>query len=910
MAKRRRRPTTTSVKPVQDNQSKQQSAIDGFINSLAYLGEASELTNANDYERHSITNNYELLTVMYRENWIAKRIIDTPCEDMTRSWYTVSSEIEQEKLDELAKLEAKHNIKQEITNGLRWARLYGGAAAVIVLKDQEDMLDQPLDFDTLVPGCFRGLIIVDRTNGLYPSLELEEDMDDPEFGYPMYYNVILDNIGGETLKIHHSRLIPFRGRMLPIQEEINEDYWGASEIEHVYEELQKRNATSANIAQLVFQANVSALKISDYGEALAMAPEKKKQQIMEALFNMNRIRNSFGLLLMGSEDNYEQHPYSFAGIAEVYESFMMDMAGAAEIPATKLYGRSPQGMNATGESDMKNYYEMLAQLQERNLRPAIEKLLPIMAMSLWGTIPEDMEVVFEPLMTTTPDQRADIMSKQATAIIQAFSAGIISQKTALLELQEQGKSIGAWTNITDEDIENAEEEPDSGEEMEDPMGMMGPGGPEMGGMPPEGSEGVPTETPPEQGDPAPETEQDERQAKIQELKERIQKIREKAEEETEDGGPGSGPRPGYHKNGTSLMQRAAFIANPTAGMPEVKQPQRTKASVEKANKERKEWSDLSLHQKVKGNTEQERHIRKMKAQVAKMAARGDIEGAKKIVQKNRHYWSNDPASAQKVQSETLKRQKAVRSGFVGDALRAIASIFRGRDWEESQHPRGKGGKFVSKGGGSASGSSEGESETAKSGKPIDISPQAEHNRSGRSFAKTVAKKFRETFHKAKAEIAKDHPERAWRVDSTYTDSDYEGMDCYTTEGGSAVAVHDGDIVSVCKRPGDAVTGRELLKHALDNGGKKLDAFGGLYGFYAKNGFEPVSWCKFDENYAPEDWVKGRDEPEPVIFWKHTGRSFDEISRDHGRNAYEFTAKVKASADYDAAKGERDRSMEG
>ena len=94
---------------------------------------ASELTKANDYERHPIAQTYELLTVLSRENWLAARIIDTPCEDMTRAWYSISSEIEQEKLDELAKLESKHSIQQELTNLIRWARLYGGALAVMIL---------------------------------------------------------------------------------------------------------------------------------------------------------------------------------------------------------------------------------------------------------------------------------------------------------------------------------------------------------------------------------------------------------------------------------------------------------------------------------------------------------------------------------------------------------------------------------------------------------------------------------------------------------------------------------------------------------------------------------------------------------------------------------------------------------
>lgn len=937
MAKRRRRPMQPNT------QSKSLSVRDGFINTLAYLGEASELNKANDFERHSITRDTETLTVMYRENWIAKRIIDMPCEDMTRAWYTLASEMEQDKLDELAKLETKHNVKQEITNALRWARLYGGSVAVMVIKGQEDMLDQPLDYDQLMPGSFRGLIVVDRTDGLYPSDELEEDMDDPEFGYPKYYHV---NVTDTTnVKVHHSRLLIFRGRLLPIQEEEDEQYWGASELEHVYEELQKRNATSANIAQLIFQANVSALKISDYGEVLAMGTEKQKQRVMEAIYNANRIRNSFGMMLMGAEDNFEQHPYSFAGISEVYESFMMDMAGAAEIPATKLYGRAPQGMNATGESDMNNYYEKLAQLQELQLKPAIEKLLPVMAMSLWGEVPDDMEVVFEPLASTTPAERSEIMSKQGAAVIQAFSAGLISQRTALLELREQGKNIGAWTNITDEDIEKAEDEVDTGEGMGDPMGMMGPGmGPE--GMPPDGMmppEEAPEEAPeeePEAPQEAPEQPEqlaeDERAEKITELRERIERLKAKAAaEEIEDGGPGSGPRPGYHKNGTSLIERAKFMANPTAGLPEPPRQQRTAANVRQQNRERKEWSDLSLKQKVQGNAAQERHMRKMKSQVMKAAAKGDLKTARAIVKANRHYWANDPDSAQKVQSETLKRQKAVRRGFMHDIVDAFRQMFAGDEFREEEHPRGKGGKFVSKGSGSVSGSTEEtkppveyappknnqkanklaepvEIPENKGEKPLANSPQAEYNNgNGAGFVKTAAKQFRKVFHAAKAAVDKDRPQDSWRVDSTYTDDDYEHMECYTTPGGSAVAVHDGDIVSVCANPNDKTTrGRDLLSHAVEMGGKKLDAFGNLYGFYIKNGFEPASWCEFDEQYAPDGWTKGRDDPEPVIFFKHTGRSRDEIAKDFGNDYHEYVKRVKASADYDAAKEERDKSLKG
>lgn len=623
-------------------------AKDGFVNSLAYLGEASPLSQANDFVRHSISNDYNLLTVMYRENWLAARIIDTPCEDMTRTWYSLSSELDQQKLDELAKLEAKHNVKQEITNAIRWGRLYGGAAAVMVIKGQEDMLDEPIDYDMLQPGCFRGLIVIDRVRGIFPSLELEEDMDDPEFGYPKWYQVTLNEESGEIIRIHHSRLLLFRGRQLPIDEEIEADYWGASELEHVYEELQKRNSSSANIAQLIFQANVSALKIADYGEVMGMGTAQQREQVYRYVQEMNRLKTSFGITLMGNEDNYEQHPYSFAGVAEVYETFMMDMAGAAEIPATKLFGRAPQGMNATGESDMKNYYEMINQLQERIVKPALEKLLPVMCMSLWGEVPEDMEIVFEPLGTTTPAERAEIMGQITDPIINAYSAGLISQKVALMELRESGKPINAWTNISDEDIENAEDEPEQGEEMANPMGMP-PGMPGMPGETQAGLEsGQETQAQPEVDmdkvhelkervrslretqaglEPEEETQGELDMDKVHELKERIQKLR------GEELGDGGDIQVGLEYGDDPQVEQESDAERAKKLKERVKRLRETQVQLESGEKTQAE-PEKSRIQRLRERIRRLRHP-DWKSQVVDMARKGDFDGARAIIAKQR-----------------------------------------------------------------------------------------------------------------------------------------------------------------------------------------------------------------------------------------------------------------------------------
>lgn len=412
-------------------------ARDGYVNLPARLGGAGTLLGAGTYER-SFPFNPTLLTSLYRESWIAKRIIDMPGEDMTRGWYTLP--LEEGKLEELQALEARHDIRREITDAIRWARLYGGAAALMVIDGHEDFLSEPLDPDTVMPGSFCGLLVRDRLS-VTPSTELEDDLNDPDFGYPMYYDLRTEGGApgsGGSLRVHHSRVLRFTGRDLPRAEEAAEQYWGASELEHIWEELQKRNATSANIAQLVFQANITTLRMGDFGEILAMGTDQQRRRVLEALEQENALRTSFGLQLLSAGDTLENHPYSFAGLSQVYEAFMLDMAGAAGIPATRLFGRSPQGMNATGEGDLKNYYELIGAMQERHLRPALEKLLPVMAMSLWGEAPEAPDISFPSLMPVSPPEEAGVQAKQVETLACLTRAGLMTREEARARLAALG----------------------------------------------------------------------------------------------------------------------------------------------------------------------------------------------------------------------------------------------------------------------------------------------------------------------------------------------------------------------------------------------------------------------------------------------------------------------------------------
>ncbi len=444
-------PAGKSNVPDPAEQARILAALDGYSNAAAFLGADSPLMASGTYQRSGLTSNPQLLTTAYREFWLATRIIDMPAEDMTRAWYTLSGDYAEDDLAELRKLEARHSVKQEITDALRWARLYGGSLALMVIRGEEDRLEEPLDPDLLAPNCFQGLLVLDRAQGVSPSLELVGDLDDPDFGLPMYYDVDVDLGTSGTVRIHHSRVLRFVGRGLPQLETEAENFWGASELEHLWDELQKRSATSANIAQLVFQANITTLKMSNFGEDLAMGVDKRKQGVLNLIAAENRVRTSYGLQILSRDDSLENHSYSFAGLSDVYESFMMDIAGAAEIPATKLFGRSPQGFQSTGESDMRNYYEMISALQERHLRPALERLIPVMAVSCWGYMPDDLRFVFNPLSTMTPLETAETVSALTAPVIEVFKAGGISREELAAELKAIGEPYAMFTKIGDAD---------------------------------------------------------------------------------------------------------------------------------------------------------------------------------------------------------------------------------------------------------------------------------------------------------------------------------------------------------------------------------------------------------------------------------------------------------------------------
>lgn len=474
---KRKRGRAIAKEPPQPIRSR---ALDAFTNMLARLGAGTpNLLEGTEYTTERMTRDFATLNALYRESWIVRRIVDVIPADMLKNWITITSGIEPAVEKKISLALRRTQLIDKLKRGMQWGRLYGGALGIMLVKHQGNDLTTPLRLDYIMPGDFAGMLIFDRWNGVSPSSELVDDVTDPEYSYPKYYT-ISDPTNGGMVQIHHSRCIRFPGNLLPYWEELSELQWGASVIEPIMDDLKKRDNVSWNIAQLTFMANLRVLKMEDLGQLLASTDAISQQELYNTIQAQNILMSNMGLQIMDSKDSMETHQYTFGGLADVYQQFLMDIAGAAEMPVTKLFGRSPAGLNATGQSDLQNYYDMIAEKQESYLRPILNKVLPPFIISTLGSMPDDFDFDFDPVAEPSDKERAELAKTGTDNVVAAFNAGLISQRMALQELKQQSERTGVWTNITDDDIAKASETVEVPGEMGGGLLGLGEDGPAAG----------------------------------------------------------------------------------------------------------------------------------------------------------------------------------------------------------------------------------------------------------------------------------------------------------------------------------------------------------------------------------------------------------------------------------------------
>ena len=95
------------------------SAMDAFSNPAARIGLGTlDLLQATEYPLTRMTQNYHLLTSLYRDNWIVQNIVATIPNDIVRKWYEIKTSIEPRLMKQMMKLERRTRIRERILEGM------------------------------------------------------------------------------------------------------------------------------------------------------------------------------------------------------------------------------------------------------------------------------------------------------------------------------------------------------------------------------------------------------------------------------------------------------------------------------------------------------------------------------------------------------------------------------------------------------------------------------------------------------------------------------------------------------------------------------------------------------------------------------------------------------------------------
>lgn len=430
---------------------------DSFQNLLARVGlGAGSQNDASQYGFSPISRNRIQIDFAYRSSWIAGKAVDAFADDMTREGVSVQCDIEPDQLEQLEKAAGNLKLWDAVNDTVKWSRLYGGAIAVLLIDGQDP--STPLRKQTIQKDQFKGLLVLDRWM-IQPSLQDLVTEYGADLGMPKFYTVLADARALVNQKIHYSRVLRLDGVELPYWQRIAENGWGQSVLERLWDRLIAFDSTTDGAAQLVYKAHLRTYKVKGLRQIIG-AGGKAFDGLIAQIDAIRRFQSNEGLTLMDAEDEFQTHQYSFTGLDNLLLQFGQQLSGAMDIPLVRLFGQSPAGLNATGEGDLRNYYDSIKQQQERKLRSAVEKVYDVLYRSTFGEEPPgNLTITFNPLWQVSDSEKATIANSVTDAVTKASDSGLIDRHTALKELRQSSGVTGVFTNITDDDIKEAENEP-------------------------------------------------------------------------------------------------------------------------------------------------------------------------------------------------------------------------------------------------------------------------------------------------------------------------------------------------------------------------------------------------------------------------------------------------------------------
>lgn len=433
---------------------------DGYSNLLNKYGTKQDNSTAYQYNQEIITNDMELIR-LYEGNGLFTKIIDRPSEEAVKHGFDIDygdediTEYVDDRMDDL-------ELEEKFATAEKWARLYGGSIIVMLVDDGRG-LEEPLDWSNVRSieelRVFERAIVQPDYTSMYHFHFLDTINSNKPFGEPEYYQVF--SIYG-YFTVHRSRCLVFRNGRLPEQTtNAIYRYWGIPEYVKIKRALRECITSHEDGVKLLERSVQAIYKMKNLANMLSTEDgENKVLQRLQVIDMARGILNSIAIDTDG--EDYDFKSLQMSGIKDVIDSTCNMLSAVTNIPQTILFGRSPAGMNSTGESDFENYYNMVENIQKQNMKANARTVIDLILKQgmLEGKIPEvpKYKMKFAALWSMSDIEQANVeQTKAQTEYTKAQTAQIYMDSNVLdpSEVRNSLASEGEFEVeevISDEDL--------------------------------------------------------------------------------------------------------------------------------------------------------------------------------------------------------------------------------------------------------------------------------------------------------------------------------------------------------------------------------------------------------------------------------------------------------------------------
>jgi uncharacterized protein len=415
------------------------------------------------------------LEASFRSDWIARKAISIPPFDATREWRSWQAEGDQ--IEQLEKTEKRVQLQLKLQQALTKARLYGGG---LILIGVDGNMEKELDPEKIPKDGLKFLHVLAPHQVTIE--DLEKDIESPYYGQPQFYVMRDDSgkAGVRDVKIHPSRMVRLTGNDTP--DPMTNFGWGDPMLQVIHDAVNAAGTVTGSVATLIAEAKFDVIKGPGLTEIFST--EAGTNRIIKRFSEANVAKSVINGVLMDAEEEWQRIGVNFAGMPEVLQMYLQIAAGASDIPVTRFLGQAPAGLNSTGESDVRNYYDRIASDQELRLTPALDKLDKAIMRSALGTYDEEIFYNWNSLWQIDDGAKATIAKQKADAAQVDVNSGLVP-----FEALVQGRVNQLIEDGTYPGLEAAVEEAIANEELINELNAQMPAQPANENEPPDDGEG-------------------------------------------------------------------------------------------------------------------------------------------------------------------------------------------------------------------------------------------------------------------------------------------------------------------------------------------------------------------------------------------------------------------------------------